>query len=191
MTGIGLISPLGNDPAVVFDHLLAGESGITRLPESFNVRLSSRIVAPAAFDGEQRLPAAQLRMLDRVSQFALVACADALADAQLALPDEDADQIGVSIGTGMGGAQTTDDGYQRVYEQQSDRVAPFSVISAMNNAPASWIGIVHGVRGPNLTYSTACSSSAGHRRSRATNRPRRGAGDDCRGDGGAAHLRHA
>ncbi len=160
MTGIGLISPLGNDPAVVFDHLLAGESGITRLPESFNVRLSSRIVAPAAFDGEQRLPAAQLRMLDRVSQFALVACADALADAQLALPDEDADQIGVSIGTGMGGAQTTDDGYQRVYEQQSDRVAPFSVISAMNNAPASWIGIVHGVRGPNLTYSTACSSSA-------------------------------
>jgi beta-ketoacyl-acyl-carrier-protein synthase II len=160
VTGIGLISPLGNDPACVFDHLLAGDSGITRLPESFNVRLTSRIVAPAAFDGERRLPAAQLRMLDRVSQFALVACADALADAQLALPDEDADQIGVSIGTGLGGAQTTDDGYQRVYEQQSDRVAPFSVISAMNNAPASWIGIVHGVRGPNLTYSTACSSSA-------------------------------
>ena len=67
-------------------------------------------------------------MLDRVSQFALVACADALADAQLALPDEDADRIGVSIGTGMGGAQTTDDGYQRVYEQHPDRVAPFSVI---------------------------------------------------------------
>jgi beta-ketoacyl-acyl-carrier-protein synthase II len=160
VTGMGLISPLGNDPAGVFDRLLAGESGIRRLPESFNVRLTSRIVAPAALDGAQRFPAARLRMLDRVSQFALAACAEALADAQLALGDEDPNQIGVSIGTGMGGAQSTDDGYQRVYEQQSDRVAPFSVISAMNNAPASWIGIEHGVRGPNLTYSTACSSSA-------------------------------
>jgi 3-oxoacyl-[acyl-carrier-protein] synthase II len=94
VTGIGLISPLGNDPAGVFDHLLAGDSGIRRLPESFNVRLTSRIVAPAAFDGEQRLPAARLRMPDRVSQFALAACAEALADAQLALEDEDANQIG-------------------------------------------------------------------------------------------------
>jgi beta-ketoacyl-acyl-carrier-protein synthase II len=160
VTGMGLISPLGNDPAGVFSRLLAGDSGIRRLPESFNVRLTSRIVAPAAFDGEQRLPAARLRMLDRVSQFALAACAEALGDAQLALEDEDPNQIGVSIGTGMGGAQSTDDGYQRVYEQQSDRVAPFSVILAMNNAPASWIGIEHGLRGPNLTYSTACSSSA-------------------------------
>lgn len=160
VTGMGLISPLGNDPAGVFDRLLAGESGIRRLPESFNVRLGSRVVASAAFDGEQRRLGARLRMLDRVSQFALAACAGALADANLALHDEDANQIGVSIGTGMGGAQSTDDGYQILYEQQSDRVAPFSVILAMNNAPASWIGIEHGLQGPNLTYSTACSSSA-------------------------------
>jgi beta-ketoacyl-acyl-carrier-protein synthase II len=160
VTGMGLISPLGNDPAGVFDRLLAGDSGIRRLPESFNSRLTSRIAAPAAFDGEHRLAAARLRMLDRVSQFALAACGQALADAQLALEDEDVNQIGVSIGTGMGGAHSTDNAYQRVYEQQSDRVEPFSVILAMNNAPASWIGIEHGLRGPNLTYSTACSSSA-------------------------------
>lgn len=160
VTGMGLISPLGNDPAAVFDRLLAGDSGIRRLPETFNKRLASRIAAPAEFDGEQRLPAARLRMLDRVSQFALAACGQALADAQLALEDEDANQIGVSIGTGMGGAHSTDNAYQRVYEQQSDRVEPFSVILAMNNAPASWIGIEHGLQGPNLTYSTACSSSA-------------------------------
>ena len=160
VTGMGLISPLGNDPAGVFDRLLAGDSGIRRLPESFNPRLTSRIVAPAAFVGEQRFPAARLRMLDRVSQFALGACAEALADAQLALDDEDANEIGVAIGTGMGGAQSTDDGYQRVYEQHSDRVQPFSVLLAMNNAAASWICIEYGLRGPNLTYSTACSSSA-------------------------------
>jgi 3-oxoacyl-[acyl-carrier-protein] synthase II len=160
VTGMGLISPLGNDPSSVFDRLLAGDSGIRRLPESFNARLASRVVAPAEFTGEQRFPAARLRMLDRVSQFALCACAEAIADAQLALGEEDASEIGVAIGTGMGGAQSTDDGYQRVYEQHSDRVAPFSVLLAMNNAAASWIGIEHGLRGPNLTYSTACSSSA-------------------------------
>jgi 3-oxoacyl-[acyl-carrier-protein] synthase II len=160
VTGMGLISPLGNDPARVFDRLLAGDSGITRLPESFNPRLASRIVAPATFDGEQRFPAPRLRMLDRVSQFALAACADALADAQLELDDEDATKIGVAIGTGMGGAQSTDEAYQRVYEQQSDRVLPFTVLLAMSNAAASWIGIEHKLQGPNLTYSTACSSSA-------------------------------
>jgi 3-oxoacyl-[acyl-carrier-protein] synthase II len=160
VTGMGLISPLGNDPESVFARLLAGASGIRRLPESFNPRLTSRVVAPAAFVGEQRFPAARLRLLDRVSQFALCACAEAIADAQLVLDAEDASAIGVAIGTGMGGAQSTDDGYQRVYEQHSDRVEPFSVLRAMNNAAASWIGIDHGLRGPNLTYSTACSSSA-------------------------------
>lgn len=160
VTGMGLISPLGNDLAGVFDRLLAGDSGVMRLPESFNPRLTSRIVAPATFDAANRFPAARLRMLDRVSQFALAASADALADARLMLHDEDVETIGVAIGTGMGGAQSTDDGYQRVYEQHSDRVPPFTVLLAMNNAAASWIGIEHGLRGPNLTYSTACSSSA-------------------------------
>jgi 3-oxoacyl-[acyl-carrier-protein] synthase II len=157
---MGVVSPLGNDPARVFDRLLAGESGIARLPESFNARLATRVVARASFVGEQRFPPPRLRMLDRVSQFALGACADAIADAQLVIGDEDADAIGVAIGTGMGGAQSTDDGYQKIYEQHSDRVPPFSVLLAMNNAAASWIGIEHGLRGPNLTYSTACSSSS-------------------------------
>jgi 3-oxoacyl-[acyl-carrier-protein] synthase II len=157
---MGVVSPLGNDPARVFDRLLAGESGIARLPESFNARLATRVVAPASFDGAQRFPPPRLRMLDRVSQFALGACADAIADAQLVIGDEDADAIGIAIGTGMGGAQSTDDGYQKVYEQHSDRVPPFTVLLAMNNAAASWIGIEYGLRGPNLTYSTACSSSS-------------------------------
>jgi 3-oxoacyl-[acyl-carrier-protein] synthase II len=160
VTGMGLVSPLGNDLESVFARLVAGDSGVRRLPESFNPRLNSRVVAPAAFVGEQRFPAARLRLLDRVSQFALAACAEAIADAQLGLAGEDASEVGVAIGTGMGGAQSTDDGYQRVYEQHSERVEPLSVLRAMNNAAAAWIGIENGLRGPNLTYSTACSSSA-------------------------------
>jgi 3-oxoacyl-[acyl-carrier-protein] synthase II len=95
-----------------------------------------------------------------VSQLALVAAAQAIGDAGIEFANERHERCGVCVGTGMGGAATTDDGYHTIYAQQSDRVNPYSVIAAMTNAPASWIGINYGLSGPNLTYSTACSSSA-------------------------------
>ena len=112
------------------------------------------------FDGARHFPAPKLRMLDRVSQFALVAAAQAVRRCRAALRRRDRRRAGVFVGTGMGGAQTTDDGYFTLYAEGSDRVKPYSVLMAMNNAAASWIGIEYGLRGPNLTYSTACSSSA-------------------------------
>jgi 3-oxoacyl-[acyl-carrier-protein] synthase II len=130
------------------------------LPEDFNPRLLSRVVAPVSFDGAAHFGAARLRMLDRVSQFALVAAAEAIADAGALFERDDRDATGVFVGTGMGGAQSTDEGYQTVYQEGSDRVQPYSVLMAMNNAAAAWIGIDHHLRGPNLTYSSACSSSA-------------------------------
>src|SRR5258708_37550364 len=123
-------------------------------------RLVSRIGAPVAFDGAAHFPPPKLRMLDRVSQLALVAAGRALADALGVFDDLDRRRAGVFIGTGMGGAQTADDGYHTLYAENSDRVKPFSVLMAMNNAPAAWIGLEHALEGPNLTYSTACSSSA-------------------------------
>lgn len=99
-------------------------------------------------------------MLDRVSQFALHATSQAIADAGLLFAGEDRQRAGVFIGTGLGGARATDDGYQTIYGEGVDRVNPFSVLMAMTNAAAAWIGIEHDIRGPNLTFSTACSSSA-------------------------------
>lgn len=160
VTGLGVVSPLGNNEAEFFSSLLAGRSGVRRLDAPFVERLSTRIAAPAAFDGSAHFPPPKLRMLDRVSQFALVAAAQAMADANLALDDDERQRAGVFLGTGMGGGNTTDDGYRTLYEQHSDRLLPFSVLMAMANAAASWVGMEHGFGGPNLTYSTACSSSA-------------------------------
>jgi 3-oxoacyl-[acyl-carrier-protein] synthase II len=112
------------------------------------------------FDGNLHFDPARLRMLDRVSQFALVAASQAITDSGLDFASEDRERCGVCVGTGVGGAATTDEGYRTVYGECSDRVKPYSVLAAMNNAPASWIGIEHRLAGPNLTYSTACSSSA-------------------------------
>jgi beta-ketoacyl-acyl-carrier-protein synthase II len=160
ITGLGVISPLGNGAQNFFDRLVQGQSGITRLPEDFHPRLMSRVVAPVSFDGSAHFTAPRLRMLDRVSQFALVAAAEAMADAGALFERDDRDTTGVFVGTGMGGAQSTDEGYRTVYEERSDRVKPYTVLMAMNNAAAAWIGIDHHLLGPNLTYSSACSSSA-------------------------------
>jgi 3-oxoacyl-[acyl-carrier-protein] synthase II len=160
VTGVGVVSPLGNDRKTFFENLSAGQSGIRRLDADFCTRLSAPIAAPARFDAAQHFPAPKLRMLDRVSQLALHAASQAIQDASLSFEDEDRQRIGVFMGTGLGGSETTDDGYQTVYGERSDRVKPYSVLMAMTNAAAAWIGLEHRLSGPNLTYSTACSSSA-------------------------------
>ena len=159
VTGLGLVAPCGNDPDEFFANLVAGRSGIGVLRE-LSSRLSTRIAAAASFDANGHFPAPRLRMLDRVSQLALVATAQALRNAALELSDEERASTGVFLGTGMGGAGTTDDGYNTLYGQNSDRIKPYTVLMAMNNAAASWIAIEHRLSGPNLTFSTACSSSA-------------------------------
>ena len=160
VTGIGLVSPLGNSPAVAYANAHAGRSGIHRLDAPFAHRLLAPLAASAQFDGAGQFEPARLRMLDRVSQFALYATAQALAQARADLQQIDRDRAGVFVGTGMGGTETSDDGYRTLYGEQSDRIKPFTVLLGMYNASAAWIGIEHDLRGPSLSYSTACSSSA-------------------------------
>jgi beta-ketoacyl-acyl-carrier-protein synthase II len=160
ITGLGVVSPLGNSTDTMFGGLTAGLSGICRLEDHAYVRLSNRIAASVAFDGASHFDAPKLRMLDRVSQFALVAAQQAINDAKLVFNESTKTSTGVFVGTGMGGAQTTDETYHTLYGEQSDRIKPFSVLLAMNNAAASWICLEHGISGPSLTYTTACSSSA-------------------------------
>ena len=160
VTGIGVVSPLGHSAEEVFEVARAGRSAIRRLDIPSANRLVSPIAATVLFNGADHFEPAKLRMLDRVSQFALVAAKRALADSGNVLSVADRKRAGVFLGTGMGGINTIDDGYQTLYGENSDRIKPFMILMGMHNAPAAWIGIEHGFTGPNLTYSTACSSSA-------------------------------
>ncbi len=159
VTGFGVVSPLGNGADAFFAALIAGHSGVGRIQTEFAARLNCRIAAPATIDAAAHFPPPKLRMLDRVSQMALIAAAEALAQSG-ALDGLAPDRGGVFVGTGVGGSQTTDEGYMTLYGEKSDRLKPMSVLMAMANAPAAWIGIEHRLTGPNLTFSTACSSSA-------------------------------
>ena len=160
VTGIGVASPLGHSASEIFEAARAGRSGIRQLNTEFAHRLTSPIAATVYFNGAEHFQPAKLRMLDRVSQLAVVTANRALADSGGELSAADRKRTGVFVGTGMGGIGTIDDGYQTLYGDDSDRIKPFMILMGMHNAPAAWIGIEHGLTGPNLTYSTACSSSA-------------------------------
>lgn len=160
VTGMGVVSPLGNTCDALLASLQQGASAIRHVDGPHFDRLESRLAAPSDFDGETQFEAPRLRMLDRVSQFALCAAHQAVTDAGLTISEENRQQGGVFVGTGMGGAHSTDEGYWTVYGERSDRVKPYSVLLAMNNAAAGWLSLEYGITGPSLTYATACSSSA-------------------------------
>jgi 3-oxoacyl-[acyl-carrier-protein] synthase II len=160
ITGIGVISPLGSSAAESFANAAAGRSAICRIDEPWSKRLIAPLAACANFRGDDHFAPPKLRMLDRVSQIAIVTAQQAIGDSCFDISSANPQRVGVFFGTGMGGSQTTNDGYQTLYGEQSDRIKPFTILMGMTNAPAAWIGIEYGITGPNLTYSTACSSSA-------------------------------
>lgn len=158
ITGLGVVSPLGNSIDQLFSSLYRGTSGIRLLPRPLSERVGSSLGAVVDLPTCNDSP--KMRLLDRVSQLALAAASQAVADAGIDFEVEDRERCGVAVGTGMGGAATTDEGYYTLYWQRSDRVAPFTVVRAMTNAAAACLGLEYRLSGPNLTYSTACSSSA-------------------------------
>ena len=159
VSGIGVVSPLGNSPAELFANARVGRSGVRRLDLPFAARLAAPIAATARLDEGIDLDTFKMRMLDRFSLLALLAANQAVQGSQCALEGIDRTRAGVFVGTGMGGTHTMDDGYQTLYGERSDRIKPFTILMGMHNAAAAWIGIEHDLRGPNMTYSTACSSS--------------------------------
>ena len=160
ITGVGVVSPLGDSVLEFQRALIEGRSGIGRLPEDIARASGVQVGATVAWSPEPLLKAGEAANLDRVSQFALGAASQALAASRLDLPAAERTRIGVSWGTGMGGAGSVDASYQQVYGKGEWRLRPLTVVMAMNNAAGSNVAVRHGLRGPFANFSTACSSSA-------------------------------
>lgn len=161
VTGLGVVSPLGNDPDTMFSRLMAAESGIRLISADGARGPYSAVAAVVEFDPAQFFPPQQkIDNLDRVTRFALAAAASALRDAGIRFTDESRRYAGVSVGTGMGATNALEETYTQLLMRDPDRLKPMTVLTAMNNAAAAHVAIQHGLSGPNLTYSCACSSSA-------------------------------
>ncbi|WP_027996164.1 beta-ketoacyl-[acyl-carrier-protein] synthase family protein [Simplicispira psychrophila] len=168
VTGSGIICPLGADKASAFAAALQARSGIAPCPPDIAARLPHLVLAQASADPHTLLGRAD-QGLDRATQFALVAAAQALADADFSCPPTDARRVGVFVGIGFGGSQTSDSLYARFYNTLSDPTLqhkdptvmhPLTVPRIMANAAAAAITMRYGLLGPSNTYSVACASSA-------------------------------
>ena len=156
ITGIGVISCLGCGKAATLDAVRTGRSGIRHLKNIDAGGLSCRIGGEVA--GE--LPHGGSRGHDRFTQFALIAAAEAAAEAGYEVAAVDANRVGAIIGTGMGGCQTVDAAYKRLYEQGATRFPPTVIPSSMYNAATSAVSAAYGARAVSFGVVSACASSA-------------------------------
>lgn len=161
VTGAGVVSPLGASLEEFQRSLAAGRSGIRRLAPELAEPSGVQVAATIDWDPAKLFKPAEATNLDRVSQFALTAAAQAIEASGLQTGASlDRDRVGVSWGTGLGGAHTQEASYKQVYGAGEWRVRPLTVVMGMNNAAGSNVAVRYGLRGPFANYSTACSSSA-------------------------------
>ena len=162
ITGIGVFASTGKNADSFHETLVQGRSAIRRIQQFDPSQLSVQIGAEVPdYDPLQYFPAKRLDLLDRFSQFALIAAKEAMNSSGLQLRDEERPRFGVVTGTGMGGAQTFESGYFKLFAEHVTRLHPFTIPKIMHNAATSQICMEFGAQGPALTTATACSSS-GH-----------------------------
>jgi 3-oxoacyl-[acyl-carrier-protein] synthase II len=164
VTGLGTTSPLGGDAPSTWEGLVAGKSGVRHLDADWVDELPVRIGAPVAVDPADVLDRVKARRLDRSAQLALVAAAEAWADAGLAGADStdggqvDRERLGVAVASGIGGVITLLHNYDALKEKGARRVSPLAVPMLMPNAPAANIGLYVGARAGVHTPVSACAS---------------------------------
>jgi 3-oxoacyl-(acyl-carrier-protein) synthase len=159
VTGIGLVSPHGNDQNKVFDKIYRGESAIEMIRSGTPEFGSDVLVASAKFDPTGIISKPHQVFMDRVSQMAVVAAHHALENSGLLSDGTDLSSTGVYTGCALGGSQTMENAYKR-YFKKIRGARPTTVPLVMPNAPAGHISMRHKLRGPSQNYSIACASSS-------------------------------
>jgi nodulation protein E len=157
ITGAGTINPLGCDVAATWDAMRAGRCAIGKLAFRDVERLSIQIGAQVQeYAAEDHFSRSQIALMDRFTQFAMIAAQQAVIQSAVAL---DHGRAGVILGTSGGGLETQNDSFRTVFQDGKNRVHPFTVPRLMANAAASHISMTYGATGPCYTVSTACASS--------------------------------
>jgi len=159
ITGLGAVTPLGNDVETTWSNLLAGESGagpITHFDhEDYPVHFACEL---KDFDPAQWIDRKRARRMDRFAQIILAAARQAEADSGIDIPAE-TDRIGASVATGIGGLQSYQDCYDTLIQRGPDRVNPFAIPCIIPNMGAGWVSMELGTRGPLSSECTACAAS--------------------------------
>ena len=159
VTGIGLVTPVGSDRKTTWNSLLKGKSGIDYISLFDAEGFESRIAAEVKdFDAAPIIGRKEARRLDRFSQFACVAALEALEDAGLDMASEDADRVGVLIGSGVGGIMTITEQHKILLNKGPKRVSPFLVPMMLGDMASGQVSMMIGAKGPNFSTVSACAT---------------------------------
>lgn len=159
ITGLGIISPLGNDVNTFWNHLIAGKSGVGNITHFDTTDYAVKIAAEVKdFDPLNYIDKKEARRMDRFVQFAVAAAKEALKHAELDMDKVDANRVGVYVGSGIGGLSTLENQHRVLMERGPRRVSPFFVPMMIANMSSGMVSIHTGAKGPNSAAISACAT---------------------------------
>ena len=159
VTGLGIVSPVGNDVASAWDNLLAGRSGITNITKFDASEYSVNIAGEVKnFDVSEYLGSKEARGMDTFIHYGLAAGIQAFKDSGIEVTEQNAERIGVAIGSGIGGLPMIEENSITMDHKGMRRVSPFMIPGSIINMISGHMSIMHGLKGPNIAIVTACTT---------------------------------
>jgi len=159
VTGLGIVSPVGLNLKETWGNIIAGKSGVVTIDKFDTSDFSVKIAATVKnFDAAPVIPAKDLKKMDTFIQYGLVAADEALRDSGLEITEENAERIGVAIGSGIGGLPMIEENNEKLNKGGPRKISPFFVPGSIINMISGNFSIKYGVKGPNISIVTACST---------------------------------
>ena len=159
VTGLGLLSPVGNDKDTAWQNLLDGKSGIGPVEHLDVSELSTKIAGLVkGFDVSEYLSRKDARKMDEFIQYGIAASVQAMKDSGLEVTEENATRIGVAIGSGIGGLTLIEENHTKMLKASPRKISPFFIPSTIINMIAGHLSILYGMKGPNIAITTACTT---------------------------------
>ena len=159
VTGLGIISPVGNTIAEAWANLVAGTSGVARItrfdPTPFAAHMAGEV---KGFDVEQYINAKEARRMDVFIQYGLAAGIQAIRDSGLDITEANAERVGINIGSGIGGLPLIEETHTLLLESGPRKISPFFIPGSIINMISGNLSILYGIKGPNLAVVTACTT---------------------------------
>ena len=161
VTGLGVMSPLGLEVEKFWNNLISGKSGVSRIDRFDVEKIASKIAAQIRdFEPENYMDFKQAKRMDRFSQFAVAATSNAIKDSNLKVNSASENEVGVYIGSGVGGLATLEEQHIKLLGKGADKVSPFLIPMMISNMAAAQVSIATGAKGPVSTTTTACAAGS-------------------------------
>jgi len=160
VTGLGLISPVGNDVNSSWNNIIQGQSGVKQITTFDVTNFETKFAATVEIDVEEILDKKEVRRTDSFIQYGLIASKECLEDSQIDLDNTDLNRFGVSIGSGIGGLGTIEENKIKLFDSGPKKISPFFVPGAIANMVSGYASLKYGLKGPNISIASACSSAS-------------------------------